>query len=66
MGNTFANDIRQRNEVTDIFQLLTLLFNKRSIATIIKIVKEIAKQLRLYSKIVRDKMILIRDNLLTV
>ena len=63
---TFLPNIRCRNEVVDILQLPTLLFNEGSIAGTIEILWEIAKRLGLSDEIVRNKIILLKGDLLTV
>ncbi|WP_375449348.1 hypothetical protein [uncultured Nostoc sp.] len=63
---TLLPNIRCRNEVADILPLPTLLFNEGSIAGIIEILREIAKRLGLSDEIVRNKIILLKGDLLTV
>ena len=63
---TLLPNIRCRNEVADILPLSTLPYNKGSIVGTIKILQEIAERLRLSDKIVRDKVILLKGDLLTV
>ncbi len=59
-------NIRCRNEVADILPLLTLPFNKGSIAGTIKILREIAKRLGLSNEIVRNKIILLKGKFFTI
>ncbi len=59
-------NIRCRNEVADILLLPTLPYNKGSIAGTIEILREIAERLGLSDEIVRDKVILLQGDLLTV
>lgn len=59
-------NIRCRNEAADILPLPTLPFNEESIAGTIDILREIAKRLGLSEEVVRDKIILLKGDLLTV
>ncbi len=59
-------NIRCRNEVSDILPLPTLPYNEGSIAGTIEILREIAERLGLSDEIVRDKVILLKSDLLTV
>lgn len=59
-------NIRYRNETADIFLFLMLSFNEKSIAGIINILREIADQLGLSDIIVKDKIILLKWDLMTV
>ena len=59
-------NIRCKNEVADILPLPTLPFNERNIAGTIKILWEIAKRLGLSDEIVRNKIILLKGDLLIV
>lgn len=63
---TFLPNVRCRNEVADIFPLPTLFFNEKNIASTIKILQEIAKRLKLFDKVVGDKIILSKINLLII
>ena len=59
-------NIRCRNEVADILLLPTLPFNEGSIAGTIEILWEIAKRLGLSDEIVRNKIVLLKGDLLTI
>ena len=59
-------NIRCRNEVADILPLPTLPYNEGSIVGTIEILQEIAERLGLSDEIVRDKVILLKGDLLTV
>ena len=59
-------NIRCRIEVIDILSLPTLPYNDGSIAGTIEILREITERLGLSDKIVRDKVILLKSDLLTV
>ncbi len=59
-------NIRCTNEVADILPLPTLLYNESSIAGTIEIFREIVERLGLSDKIVKDKVILLKGDLLIV
>ncbi len=59
-------NIRCRNEVADVLLFPTLPYNKGSIVGTIEILREIAERLEFSDEIVRDKVILLKGNLLTV
>ena len=63
---TFLLNIRCKNKVANILLLSTLPFYKENIVNIIKILWEIAKRLRVSEKVVRDKIILLKGDLLTI
>lgn len=59
-------NIRCRDEATDIFLLSTLALNKATINRTIDIISEIAKCLKLSNKVVRNKIILLKRDLMTI
>ena len=61
---TLLPNIRCKNEVANIFPLPTFPYNEGSIVNIIKILWKIAKRLGLSDKIIRNKVILLKGNLL--
>ncbi len=58
--------IRYRLKKADIFLLPTLAMNEGTIPGFINIVQELAKQLELLDEIIKDKLILLKGDLITV
>ena len=63
---TLLLDIRYRNFVISILSFLAFFYNEKNIADIIEIFSKIVEQLKLSDKIVEDKIILIKIDLLTI
>ncbi len=60
------SDIRCRLEKAVILLLLTLAMNEGILPWTIDIVQELAEQLKLSDKVIRDKLILLKGDLMTV
>lgn len=59
-------DIRCNLEKADLLTLPTLAYNKGTISGTIDIIQELAERLELTNEVVRDKIIFIKGNLMTV
>lgn len=59
-------DVRCKNEVSNILLLLTLLYKKENIFEIIEILFNIADLLKLTDNIVKDKIMTLQRDLITI
>ncbi len=59
-------DIKCNPDTADIFSLPTLVVNEATISRTLDIIQELVKRLELTDKVVRDKLILIKRDLMTI